>query len=53
MRVRYRIAAYLRLSKEDEGREEESGSIASQRAMLKGYVQKNFADYEWNEFSEM
>lgn len=52
MRVRYRIAAYLRLSKEDEGREEESGSIASQRAMLKGYVQKNFADYEWNEFSD-
>ncbi len=50
MGKRYRIAIYLRLSKEDEDIRDESNSITNQRAMLKEYVSKNFTDYKLKEF---
>lgn len=55
---KYRIAIYLRLSKEDmkdgaAGWKEESNSIAMQRLLLKRYIEENFADYEVIEFCEM
>lgn len=53
MGKRYRIAIYLRLSKEDEDIRDESNSITNQRAMLKEYVSKNFTDYKLKEFVEM
>lgn len=49
----YRIAIYLRLSKEDSGRGDESNSITNQRMMLKEYVRKNFEHYELKEFIDM
>ena len=50
MRKRYRIAVYLRLSKEDEDRPDESNSITSQRMLLKEYVKNHFEQYEMQEF---
>ncbi len=52
MSRRYRIAVYLRLSKEDEDIMDESCSIANQRMMLEAYVRENFEDYELKEFSD-
>jgi site-specific DNA recombinase len=48
-----RIAIYLRLSKEDRDRKDESNSIINQRRMLRDYVRKNFEHYELREFTEM
>ena len=42
MGKKYRIAIYLRLSKEDESVRDESNSITNQRVMLMEYVKKNF-----------
>ncbi|MDC7290395.1 recombinase family protein [Blautia schinkii] len=50
MQKRYRIAIYLRLSKEDEDMRDESNSISSQRTMLKKYVMENFECYSLTEF---
>lgn len=50
MRSSYRIAIYLRLSKEDEEIHDESNSILSQRLLLNGYVRNNFEKYELAEF---
>lgn len=52
MSGRYRIAVYLRLSKEDEGVTDESSSIINQRMMLGEYVRKNFTCYELKEYSD-
>lgn len=49
---RYRIALYLRLSKEDPDTEEESGSIAGQRLLLENYVRKHFNRYELEEYTD-
>ena len=46
----YRIAIYLRLSKEDEELADESSSIANQRTLLEGYAKKHFEHYELKEF---
>ena len=48
----YRIAAYLRLSKEDEDMRDESNSISSQRMMIREYVRKHFENFSWSEFSD-
>lgn len=48
----YRIAMYLRLSKEDDVQKEESGSITTQRDILKAYAAEKFADYELAEFCD-
>lgn len=45
-----RIAIYLRLSKEDDKKEEESNSIHMQRRMILSFVQKHFTDYKIVEF---
>ena len=50
MRSSYRIAIYLRLSKEDEEIHDESNSIINQRVLLKGYIRQNFEKYELAEF---
>lgn len=50
MRSSYRIAIYLRLSKEDEDIHDESNSILNQRILLNGYIRKNFEKYELVEF---
>jgi len=47
---RYRVAVYLRLSKEDGEAAEESNSITNQRLMLKKYARENFENYELKEF---
>ncbi len=47
-----RVAIYMRLSKEDEGRQEESNSITMQRVLLQKYVWKNFQNYELLEFCD-
>ena len=49
---KYRIAMYIRLSKEDENRKEESNSISMQRLLLKKFVAENFADCELTEFCD-
>ncbi len=49
---KYRIAIYLRVSKEDEGREEESTSISMQRLLLENYVRTKYTDYELLEFAD-
>lgn len=46
-----RIAAYLRLSKED-GSRGESDSIRMQRMQLFGYAKTHLEDYEWMEFAD-
>ena len=43
---KYRIAFYLRLSKE------EGLSIRSQRLLLQKFAEKNFTDYEISEFCD-
>lgn len=49
---RYRIAIYIRLSKEDDRCREESNSITMQRILLQRYVKDNFADYDLFEFCD-
>lgn len=46
----YKIAVYLRLSKEDENLRDESNSIKNQRMLLCRYIKKNFIQYELQEF---
>ena len=48
----YKIAMYLRLSKEDGEQSDESNSITNQRLLLKEYIRTNFKQYEWKEFSD-
>ncbi len=53
MRKEIRIAIYLRLSRqeEEEGiKRDESGSISTQRKLLRSYVEEHFQDYELEEF---
>lgn len=52
MKNKMKIAMYLRLSKEDDGNAQESSSISYQRFLLKGYIQRNFEDYEILEFAD-
>lgn len=49
---RYRIAIYMRLSKEDDQNKEESNSISMQRILLKKYVAESFSNYELMEFAD-
>lgn len=57
---KYRVAFYLRVSKEDESGlkrsenvfERNRGSIGAQRLLLKKYAEKHFADYEIYEFCD-
>ncbi len=49
---RYRIALYMRLSKEDEFSHVESNSITMQRMLLQSYVQKHFPDADVTEFAD-
>lgn len=44
MAMQYRIALYMRLSKEDDGEKEESNSIATQRLLLRSYVKRRFGE---------
>ena len=41
---------YLRLSKEDDWNTQESNSISYQRLLLRGYIERNFENYEILEF---
>lgn len=52
--MKYTIAAYLRLSIEDDGETEESNSITSQRLLIREYIQDHFAaeDIETLEFCD-
>lgn len=65
--MKYQIAMYIRLSKEDDkvkeeipsghtsmpcGNKAESNSITMQRILLQNYVAENFADYELLEFCD-
>lgn len=43
-------AIYMRLSKEDEDRKEESSSITMQRCLLTRYAERYLADYDLTEF---
>lgn len=46
-KAKYKIAIYIRLSKEDEDRRiDESESITNQKALLLDYVEKLGSDYE-------
>lgn len=45
-------AIYLRLSKEDEDRKEESGSITMQRCLLTRYAERYLTDYDLIEFAD-
>lgn len=47
-----RIAIYLRLSKEDRDKKDESNSIGNQRMLLEEYVRKNFKHYKLKEFAD-
>lgn len=49
---KYKIAIYLRLSKEDDRAGEESNSITMQRILLQKYAAENFVDYELSEFCD-
>ena len=49
---REQIAAYIRLSKEDDKHKEESNSVIMQRMLLKKYVSENFANYDLMEFCD-
>lgn len=46
----YIIAAYLRLSKENEEMKDESNSISSQRMMIREYIIRHFDHFEYREF---
>lgn len=48
----YRIALYIRLSKEDDKIKEESNSVSMQRMLLQSYVSDHFSDYELSEFCD-
>lgn len=50
--MRYQIAIYMRLSKEDAGCGAESNSITVQRMLLEHYAKEHFTDYELLEFSD-
>ena len=50
MKNRLKIAMYLRLSKEDDWNTQESNSISYQRLLLRGYIERNFENYEILEF---
>ena len=52
MDQQYKIAIYLRLSKEDRSKLGESDSIANQRMMLESYIRKNLGHSGWKEFSD-
>ncbi|MFP3155032.1 recombinase family protein [Lachnospiraceae bacterium ZAX-1] len=43
---RYKIAIYIRLSKEDDKKKCESNSITMQRILLSKFVAENFSDYD-------
>lgn len=49
---KYRIAMYIRLSKEDDAAMPESNSITMQRALLKKYAADHFTDYVLLEFCD-
>lgn len=49
---RYRVAIYIRLSKEDDKTVTESNSITMQRILLKRYVEKHFNNHEIMEFCD-
>lgn len=49
---RYRIAIYIRLSKEDAKGREESNSVTMQRLLLQRYAAEHFSDYELLEFCD-
>lgn len=49
---KYRIAVYIRLSKEDDKGKEESNSITMQRILLHKYVTDKFSNYELSEFCD-
>jgi len=53
MDQQYKIAIYLRLSKEDRDKSGESDSIANQRMMLESYIRKNLGHSGWKEFSDV
>ena len=49
-----RIAAYLRLSKADDGdTQEESNSISMQRSLIREYIASHFMDFRITEYQEM
>lgn len=48
----FKIAVYIRLSKEDDKYKEESNSITMQRILLQRYVAENFKDYDLFEFCD-
>lgn len=50
MKNRLQIAMYLRLSREDDQNVQESNSISYQRLLLKGYIERNFEEYDILEF---
>ena len=52
MDSQYRIALYMRLSKEEGNPEEESGSIRTQRILLRGFVEAHFEGYRLYEFRD-
>jgi DNA invertase Pin-like site-specific DNA recombinase len=52
MGIKLIIAAYLRLSKEDDPTEDESNSITSQRHLLERVTAENFTDYELLEYAD-
>lgn len=52
MKQQFRIAIYMRLSKQDGQKGEESNSIRMQRQMLCEYVKSHFDDYELTEFQD-
>ena len=37
----YKVAMYIRLSKEDEDKKEESESVTNQRSLLNGFIEEN------------
>ncbi len=49
---KFRIAVYMRLSREDAADGGESGSIRTQRMLLRRYVEAHFCDYEILEFCD-
>lgn len=49
---RYKIAIYIRLSKEDDKEKCESNSITMQRILLSKFVAENFSDYDLLEFCD-
>lgn len=48
----YKLAIYIRLSKEDDKFKEESNSITMQRMLLQRYIAEHFTDYELLEFCD-